>query len=81
MLRRSLNQEVSRRIVRSPELGANSGVSRIQRGLFEARPVAPDGAGEGAPASFIERIVHLVDPGDIRAEAHAAGEIERGMNA
>ncbi len=82
-----LDHEIGRRRLRARDLRSNARVSRREPVIAQRRPVSANGPIERIATARVDRVVERLrieigaEPLDVRAEADAAGEIERGVHA
>ena len=86
MLRRAIDAEVRRRLVRPMDLRAHAAVGRLQRAVRQPRPIAPHVVVEGLGSGRIDGVVDVlgprgVQPLGIRAESRLAAEVQRQVHA
>src|SRR5215470_6130393 len=77
----AIDPEIRGRFAATRQFGTYSGVIRDERAVRKARPVRPDGRIEHGDTSSIDIEVVAVDPLHVGAKSHAAGKIERDMDA
>ena len=77
VLARALDDEIGGALARPDDLGPDAGIARLQRAVGQGRPIAPDGGVETLAAARVDRVVDVVDPFDIGAEARLAAR-DRG---
>src|SRR6185312_8603458 len=78
---RPLNHEIDRGIAFRGDPGTDTGVSGLERTVFQSRVVAADGLVEPRLPAFVEMIIEAVGPAEIRAELAAAAQIDRHVHA
>src|SRR5580698_7852407 len=78
---RSLNDEILPRNTGWYDFWTNSGIARLKRAVFQARPVAPDGSIKNLGPFGIDDVVKLIHPFHVRPKARLATEVEREMDA
>src|SRR5215472_13473392 len=81
MALRAGDDKVCRRLLRPADLGADTGIARLQGAVPNARPIGTDCGVELVAAPRIDRVVDGVDPFGIGTEAGRAAHIERQMHA
>lgn len=72
MVDRALYNEVTGRDARRCQLGTDTGVPGIQDPIRQRRVIVADGIVERRRPRIVERVVDVVDPGDIWAESRAS---------
>src|ERR1700736_5718462 len=74
-----LDDEIRSGLARPAELGPNSGIIGHQRAIGEPGPIGPNPRIERVGAPRVDVIGFVLDPFDIRAEAHPPGKVEGHM--
>ena len=75
------DHEIGRLFAGPGEFGPDAAIIGDQRPLWHARPIGANAIVEGIGATRIDGVAFMIDPFDVRAEAHAAGKVQRDMHA
>ena len=75
------DHKVGRLFTRTGQLRPDAAIVRHQRSIGQARPIGSNALIKGIRTARIDGVALVIDPLDVRAEAHAAGKVERDMHA
>src|SRR5690554_5429108 len=81
MVLRAIDAEIGKAAIRARQFRANARISRLQTGLVQGRPPAPDTVGKSTNTLRIDPIAFFVNPFHIRPKPGLASQIESQMNA